>query len=51
MTAPKDKEIIDEVKAVTDYADVKTMDKDAAAAAGLYQVIGSEIDDAYMVEL
>lgn len=51
VTAPKDKEIIDEVKAVTDYADVKTMDKDAAAAAGLYQVIGSEIDDAYMVEL
>ena len=51
VTAPKDKEIIDEVKAVTDYADVKTMDKDATAAAGLYQVIGSEIDDAYMVEL
>lgn len=51
VTAPKDKEIIDEVKAVTDYADVKTMDKEAAAAAGLYQVIGSEIDDAYMAEL
>ena len=27
------------------------MDKDAAVAAGLYQVIGKEIDDAYMVEL
>ena len=51
VTAPKDKEIIDEVKAVTDYADVLTMDKEAAVAAGLYQVIGSEIDDAYMVEL
>ena len=51
VTAPKDKEIIDEVKAVTDYADVLTMDKEAAMAAGLYQVIGSEIDDAYMVEL
>ena len=44
VTAPKDKEIIDEVKAVTDYADVLTMDKEAAMAAGLYQVIGSEID-------
>ena len=51
VTAPKDKEIINEVKAVTDYADVCTMDKEAAMAAGLYQVIGSEIDDAYMVEL
>lgn len=51
VTAPKDKEIINEVKAVTDYADVLTMDKEAAVAAGLYQVIGSEIDDAYMVEL
>ena len=51
VTAPKDKEIIDEVKAVTDYADVLTMDKEAAMAAGLYQVISSEIDDAYMVEL
>ena len=51
VTAPKDKEIINEVKAVTDYADVLTMDKETAVAAGLYQVIGSEIDDAYMVEL
>lgn len=51
VTAPKDKEIINEVKAVTDYADVCTMDKEAAVSAGLYQVIGSEIDDAYMVEL
>ncbi len=51
VTAPKDEEIIEEVKMVTDYADVKTMDKKAAMEAGLYQVIGMEIDDAYMVEL
>ena len=51
VTAPKDKEIIEEVKKVTDYHQVKTMDKDAAIAAGLYQVIGKEIDDAYMEEL
>ena len=51
ITAPKDKEIIEEVKNVTDYHTVKTMDKEAAIAAGLYQVIGKEIDDAYMVEL
>ncbi|MGN0364995.1 MAG: phospho-sugar mutase [Suilimivivens sp.] len=51
VTAPKDKEIIEEVKKVTDYHQVKTMDKDAAIVAGLYQVIGKEIDDAYMEEL
>ena len=51
VTAPKDKEIITEVKAVTDYHAVKTMDKDEATRAGLYQVIGAEIDDKYMVEL
>lgn len=51
VTAPKDKEIITEVKNVTDYHAVKTMDKEEAVAAGLYQVIGAEIDDAYMEEL
>ena len=51
VTSPKDKEIIAEVKAVTDYHTVKTMSKEEAMKEGLYQVIGSEIDDAYMVEL
>lgn len=51
VTAPKDKEIIEEVRAVTDYNDVKTMEKQKAMAEGLYQVIGKEIDDRYMEEL
>ena len=51
VTAPKDKEIITEVQAISDYHTVKTMDKAEAMAASLYQVIGEEIDDAYMVEL
>jgi len=51
ITAPKDKEIIGEVNAITDYNTVKTMDKEEAVKAGLYNVIGKEIDDAYMVEL
>ncbi len=51
MAAPRDKEIIDEVKKVTNYHEVKTMDKEEAIKAGLYQVIGKEIDDAYMEEL
>lgn len=51
VTAPRDVDIITEVQAIKDYHTVKTMDKAAAVEAGLYQVIGKEIDDAYMVEL
>ena len=51
VTAPKDTQIIDEVKAIKDFHTCKTMDKDAAIKADLYQVIGKEIDDKYMAEL
>lgn len=51
ITAPRDKQIIAEVQAIKDYHSVKTMDKDAAVMAGLYRIIGREIDDAYMEEL
>lgn len=51
ITPPHDKGIMDEVKAVTDYATTKTMELEAAKAAGLYEVIGADIDDAYMAEL
>ncbi len=51
ITAPIDKDIITEVKAISDFHTVKTMDKDAAIAAGLFEVIGKEIDDKYMAEL
>ncbi|MCR4924050.1 MAG: phospho-sugar mutase [Lachnospiraceae bacterium] len=51
VAAPRDKEIIDEVKAVAKFSDAKTMDKDEAVKKGLYHVIGKDIDDAYMVEL
>ncbi|WP_026496906.1 phospho-sugar mutase [Butyrivibrio sp. WCD3002] len=51
VTPPHDTGIIDEVKAITDYNDVKTMSKEDAMKAGLYEVIGKDIDDAYMVEL
>lgn len=51
ITPPHDSGIMDEVKKVTDYATVKTMSKEEAKAAGLYQVIGADIDDPYMSEL
>ena len=51
ITPPHDSGIMSQVKAVTDYATVKTMDKSEAQKAGLYEVIGEAIDDAYMAEL
>ena len=51
ITAPKDKQIITEVQAITDFAQVKTMSEEDAKAAGLYEVIGEEIDDKYMKAL
>ncbi|MBR1892166.1 MAG: phospho-sugar mutase [Lachnospiraceae bacterium] len=51
ITSPRDTDIINEVAAVKEYSDAKTMDKDEAIKAGLYNVIGKEIDDKYMAEL
>lgn len=51
ITPPHDTGIMAEVRKVTDYATVKTMDKEAAMAAGLYEVIGQAIDDSYMEAL
>lgn len=51
ITAPKDTQIISEVKAVTDYNTVKTMDIDEARACGLYNVIGYDMDDKYIAAL
>lgn len=51
MAFPRDEEVIAEVRKVTNYHDVKTMSKEEAEKNSLYQTIGAEIDDAYMVEL
>ena len=48
ITPPHDVEILKEVKAVTDFAMVKTMSEADAVVAGLYHVIGKEIDDKYI---
>ena len=51
ITPPHDKGIMDEVLAVTDYTTMKTMGLEEAKAAGLYEVIGQAIDDAYISRL
>ena len=51
ITYPLDVEIIAEVNAITDYAAVKTISKEEAEEKGLYEVIGSDIDDEYIAEM
>ena len=51
ITPPHDTGIMDEVKAVTDWNTVKTMDKADAVAKDLYENIGAAIDDKYIEEL
>lgn len=51
ITPPHDSGIMAEVRAVTDWADVKTMSLADAKASGMYQTIGADIDDPYMEEL
>ena len=51
ITPPHDSGIMGEVKSISDWNTVKTMDKAEAEKAGLFQVIGKEVDDAYMAEL
>ncbi len=51
ITPPHDKNILAEVAQVTEFSQVKTMDKEEARAQGLYETIGSKIDDLYMEQL
>ena len=48
---PVDKDIMSEVKAVTDYKSIKEISEEEAKSKGLYNVIGKEIDDKYINEL
>ena len=47
ITAPKDAQIINEVNSITDYLSLKTMSRLDAIKAGLFHIIGKEIDDRY----
>lgn len=51
ITPPHDKNIMAEVKAITDFASLKTMSEEEARQAGLLITIGQEVDDAYIAEL
>ena len=48
---PVDKGIIEEVKNITDYSEIKIMDKKEAISNDLYHVVSKKIDDKYMEKL
>lgn len=48
---PHDKRIMEEVGKISDYSQVKTMEKEEAKEKGLYHVIGAEVDDLYMEQM
>lgn len=51
IVPPYDKRIIDCVNAVKDYDCVRTMSEEEAKSAGMLEIIGKEIDDAYMAAI
>lgn len=48
IVAPVDKEIIDEVRSIEKYSDIKLIDKETAKAQGLFNLVGKEMDDKYI---
>ena len=47
VVAPRDKGIITEVNAVTDFGQIKRMDRAEAEAKKLFSLIGEEVDEAF----
>lgn len=48
IIAPRDKEIINKVRAITDLKEIKTISKEEAIEKGLFNVVGKEMDDKYI---
>lgn len=51
LVPPYDNLVIGEVNAIKDYAEIRRMGEDEAKKAGLFEVIGKEIDDKYIAAL
>ena len=51
IVPPNDKDIIQEVRAIQEYSEIKTISETEAKEKGLYKEIGKEIDDRYIEEL
>ena len=48
IVEPRDKEIIAKVRAVESFSEIKEISKEEAIEKGLFNVIGTEMDDEYI---
>ncbi len=48
IVAPKDKDIIDRVRNVREYSEIKEISKEEAVEKGLFNIVGTEMDDKYI---
>ena len=48
IVEPRDKEIIEKVREIRDFKEIKTISKEEAIRKGLFNIIGKEIDDKYI---
>ena len=48
IVAPRDKDIIAKVRAISDFKEIKTISKEEAINKGLFNVVGTEMDDKYI---
>ena len=51
IVAPRDKDIINKVRAISDFKEIKTMEKEEAIKSGLFNIIGKDMDDKYIETL
>ena len=51
IVAPRDKDIINKVRSITDFKEIKTISREEAVKKGLFNVIGKEMDDKYIETL
>lgn len=51
ITSPVDKEIMEEVKNITNYKEIQKISKEEAIDKGLYFEVGKEIEDSYIEEV
>ena len=48
IVAPKDKDIIDRVRNLREYSEIKEISKEEAVEKGLFNIVGTEMDDKYI---
>lgn len=48
IVSPRDKDIISKVRAVKEYNEIKEISKEDAIKSGLFNIIGTEMDDKYI---